>query len=99
MEGFGRKVLRAIEGDEQLLVQHAKWVEQMLLLKVRKDLEKNGIEIAWRNGIEELTDLIVTRDRIDAEEGLGVIVSLPLFELALVFQKRGGLHKKDAKGT
>jgi hypothetical protein len=99
MEGFGRKGLRAIQGDEPLLVQNAKWVEPMLLLKVRKDLEKNGIAIAWRNGIEELTDVIITRDRIDAEEGLCIIVTLPLCELALVLQKRGGWQKKDAKGT
>ena len=71
----------------------------MLLLQVCQDLEKDGGEIAWRNRIEELAYLIVARDRLDAEEGLSVIVSLTLVELALVLQKRRGLHEKDAKGT
>jgi len=71
----------------------------VLLLQVGKDLEKDGLEIAWRNRIEERADLIVARDRRDAEEGLSVIVALPLVELALVLQKRWRLHEKDAKGT
>ena len=43
--------------------------------------------------------MIVARDRLDTEEGLSVIVSLPLVELALVLQKRRRLHEKEAKGT
>jgi hypothetical protein len=81
------------------MVQNAQWLSPVLLLKAGKDLEKDRCEIAWRNRIEELADLIVARDRLDAEEGLSVIVSLTLVELALVLQKRRGLHEKDAKGT
>ena len=55
--------------------------------------------MAWRKRIEELTDLIVARDRLDTEEGLSVIVSLTVVELALVLQKRRGLREKDAEGT
>ena len=44
----------------------------MLLLKGGKDLEKDRCEIAWRNRIEELADLIVARDRLD---GLGLRTS------------------------
>jgi hypothetical protein len=57
------------------------------------------LEITWHNGIEELADLIVARGRLDAKEGLSVIVFLPLVELMLVLQKRRRLHEKDAKGT
>jgi hypothetical protein len=71
----------------------------VLLLKVLKDLEIEGVKIAWRNRIEELADLIVTGDRLDAEEGLSVIESLTVVELALILQKRRRLHEKDAKGT
>jgi len=42
----------------------------VLLLKVCKDLKKDGVKIAWRNRIEELADLIVARAWLDAEEGL-----------------------------
>ena len=71
----------------------------MLLLQVCQDLEKDGGEIAWRNRIEERADLIVARDRLDAEEGLSVIVSLTLVALALGLQKRRRWQAKDAKGT
>ena len=71
----------------------------MVLLKVGKDLEKDGVEIAWRNRIEERADVIVARDRLDAEECLRVIMALTMVELALVLQKRRRLHEKDAKGT
>ena len=99
MEGLGGKVLRAIKGDEPLMVQNAEWVSQVLRLKVGKDLKKDGVKIAWRNRIEERADLIVARVWLDAEEGLSIIVSLTLVELALVLQKRRRLHEKDAKGT
>ena len=36
--------------------------------EVFKDLEKDRMEMAWRNRIEELSDLIVARDRLDAEK-------------------------------
>jgi hypothetical protein len=78
MEGCGGKGLGAIKCDEQLMVQNAAWIEQVLLCKVGKDLEKDGVEIAWRNGIKERAEVIVTRDWRDAEEGLRVVVSLPL---------------------
>jgi hypothetical protein len=81
------------------MVQNAPWVSPVRLLQVFKDLEKDGWEIAWRNRIEERTDLIVARDRLDAEEGLSVIVSLTWIELALGRQKRRRWHEKDAQGT
>jgi len=82
-----------------LIIQNAEGVSQVLLLQVGQDLEKDGMEIAWRNRIEERADLIVARDRLDAEERLRVILSLTVVELALVLQKRRRLHEKDAQGT
>ena len=67
--------------------------------QVGKDLEKDRGARAGRHRIEALADVIVARDRLDAEEGLRVIVSLTLVELALVLQKGRRLHEKDAKGT
>ena len=64
-----------------------------------KDLEKDGMKIAGRNRIEERADLIVARDRLNAEECLRVILSLTVVELALVLHKGRRLHEKDAKGT
>ena len=63
----------------------------MLLRKVGKNLKKNRVEMDWRKRIEELTDLIVARDRLDAEEGLSVIVSLTVVELAVGTPKTTGI--------
>jgi hypothetical protein len=99
MKDFGGKVLRAIERDEPLMVQNAQRLQQVLLLKVRKDLDKDRGEMLGRDGIEEVADLIVTRYLLHAEEGLSIIVSLTLFEPALVLQKRRRLREKNAKGA
>jgi hypothetical protein len=71
----------------------------VLLLQGSQDLEKDRGERAWRNRLEERADLMVARDRLDAAEGLRVIVSLRVVELALGLQTRRRLHAKDAKGT
>ena len=70
-----------------------------MLLQVGKDLEKDGVEIAWRDRIEQRADLIVTGNLLDAEQGLGVIVPLGVVQPALVLQKRRRLGEKDAKGA
>ena len=84
MEGLGGKVLRPIQRDEQLMVQHAEGVSQALRLQVGKDLDKDGGAIVGGNGIEERADVIVARDRLDAAKRLRVIMALTVAELALV---------------
>ena len=81
------------------MVQNAQWGPPVLLLKVFKDCEKDRVTIAWRNRSEAGADLLVTRERLDAEAGRSVIVSLTLVALAVVLQKRRRLHAKAAKGT
>src|SRR5262245_1511144 len=51
--GLGRKVVGAIEGYQQLIVKDAKMGQQALLFKALKDLNKDGIEIARRDRIEQ----------------------------------------------
>jgi hypothetical protein len=60
MNGFGRKVVGPIEGHQQLIAQDAKMRQHTVLFKAIKDLHKHGIEVARRDRIEELADLIVT---------------------------------------
>ena len=81
------------------MVQTAQWGPQVLLLKVCKDCEKDRGAIAWCNRSEAGADLLVTRERLDAEAGLSVIVSLTLVALAVGLQKRRRLHANAAKGT
>ena len=88
MNGLGRKVVSAIEGHEQLITQDAKMGQHPMVFKAFKDLKKDGIEVAWRDGIEQRADLIVTRNPLDAQQGLGVIVAFGVLQPALILQKR-----------
>ena len=99
MDRLGGEVGRAIQGDQQLLPQDPETVEQMVLSKACKDLKKDGVAMAWGNGIEEGADLVVTGNRLDSKQGLGVMASLAGLEPALVLQKRGRLGKENAKSA
>ena len=70
-----------------------------MLFQALKDLEKDGVEMARGNRIEEGADLVVTGNLLDAKQALGVIASLAGLEAALVLQKRWGLREEDAKGA
>ena len=94
MNGFGRKVVGPIEGHHQLSAQDAKMRQHAVLFKARKDLQKHGIEVAWRDGIEELADLIVTGNVLHIEQGMDVIVPFRVLQSALVLQKRWRLGEK-----
>src|SRR5439155_10136195 len=99
MDGLGGEGGRPIQGDQQLIPQDPETLAQMVRFKARKDLEKDRVEVMRGSRIEEGADLVVTGDRLDAQQGLGVMPSLAGLELALVLQKRGRLHEEDAKGA
>ena len=99
MDRLGREVGRAIKGHQKLIPKDPETVEQVVLVQALKDLEKDGVEMARGNRIEEGADLVVTGNLLDAKQGLGVIASLACLESALVLQKRGRLGQEDAKGT
>jgi hypothetical protein len=82
-----------------LIAQDPKRRQHAVLFKTRKDLKKHRIEVAGRERIEQLADLIVTGDLLHAEKGVGVIVPMGMLQPALVFQKRRRLGEKDAKGA
>ena len=98
MNGLGRKVVIAIEGHEQLIAQDAKMGQHPMVFKAFKDLKKDGIEVAWRDGIEQRADLIVTRKLRHVEQGMGVVLTFGVLQPALGLQKRRRLGEKDAKG-
>ena len=55
--------------------------------------------MARRKGIEPGADLIVTGNLRHAQQGLGIIMTLGMLQLALGLQKRRRLGEKDAKGA
>ena len=99
MDRLGREVGRAIKGNQKLIPKDPETVAEVVLFQARKDLEKDGVEMARGNRIEEGADLVVTGNLLDAKQGLGVIASLTGLELALVLQKRWRLREEDAKGA
>jgi hypothetical protein len=99
LESLGGKGGRAIQGHQELIPEDPKTVKQVVRRKAPKDLNKDRIEMARGDRIEEGTDVIVTGNLRDAKQGVGVMAALVGLELTLVLQKRGRLGKEDAKGT
>jgi len=99
MNGFGRKVVGAIKGHQELIAKDAKMRQHAVLLKSLKDLNKHRIKSARRDRIEEFSDLIVTGNLLHVEQGMGVIVPFGVLKPALVLQKRRRLGEKDTKGA
>jgi hypothetical protein len=99
MDRLGGEGGRAIKRDQKLIPKDPETVEQVVLCKARKDLEKDGIAMPRGNRIEEGADLVSTGNLLDAKEGLGVMTSLACVELTLIVQKRWGLGKEDAEGA
>ena len=56
----------------------------MVLFKALKDLNKDGVEMARGDRIEEGADVIVAGNLRDAKQGVGVIAPLVCLEPALV---------------
>ena len=72
LDGLGGKGGRAIQGHQELIPENPKTVEQMVLCKAPKDLNKDRIKMARDDRIEEGTDVIVTGNLRDAKQGVGV---------------------------
>jgi hypothetical protein len=99
MDCLGSEGGRAIKGNQKLLPKDPETVAQVVVFQALKDLEKDRVERARGNRIEEGADLVVTGHLLDAKQGLGVMASLTGLELALVLQKRWRLREEDAKGA
>jgi hypothetical protein len=99
MHGCGRKGVRAIAGHQEWTAEDAKRRQHAVLLKQRKDFHTHGIEVARRERIEPLADVIVTGNLLPLSQGRGVIVPSGVLQPALGRQKRRRVREKDAKGA
>ena len=95
MDGVGGKGVRAIQGHQELPPAGPETVAQGVLSKTRKALNKDRVEMARGDRIEEGADVIVAGDLRDAKQSAGVIAALVYLELALILQKRGRWSKED----
>src|SRR5215468_9090505 len=99
MDRLGGKVVRALKRDQPLIPKDPETVEQVVLFQARKDLGKDGVEMAGGNRIEEGANRVVTGNLLDTKQGLGVLAPLTGLQLALVLQKCWRLREEDAKGA
>jgi hypothetical protein len=99
VNGLGRKVVGAVQGHQQLVVQDPKWRQQVVRFQALNALNKHRIECARGERIEQRSDLISTGNLRHAQQRVGVILALGLLQPALLLQKRRRLGKEDAKGT
>ena len=99
MDRLGREGGRAIKGNQKLIPKDPETVAQVVLFQALKDLEKDGVEMARGNRIEEGADLVVTGNLLDAKQGRGVMSSLAGLEAALVLQKRWRWREEKTKGA
>ena len=99
MQGVGGKVLRPIQGQQQLLGKDAKAAQQAVLFKTLKDLKIHPIEGTRQHRVKQIAYLVVRGNRLNAKQRTGIIVSLGVLQMALVIQKRRRLREKDTKGA
>ena len=87
MKGVGGKVLRPIQGQQQLIGKDTKAAQQAVLCKALKDLKIYPIEGTRHHWIKQIASLVVTGNRLNAKERPGVILSLALLQRVLVIEK------------
>jgi len=99
LHGFGRKIVGAIQGHQQLVAKDPQMRQHAVLFKALKALNKHRIEMARRDRIAERADLMVTGNLLHAQEGLRVIVTFGVLQPTLVLQTRRRLRKEDTQGA
>src|SRR5712691_1875493 len=76
LDGLGGKVGRTIQCHQELIPEDSETVEQVMLGKTLKDGNKDGVEMAWGDRIEEGADVIITGDLRDTTQRVGVMAAL-----------------------
>src|SRR5712691_10255372 len=99
MNDFGRKGGGAIQGHQQLIAKRAKRRHHAVLFKALKDLNKHRIECGRGDGIAQLSDLLITGNLLDTQQGMRVILASVLLQGALVVSTRRRLGTEDATGA
>ena len=84
LDGLGGKGGCPIQCHQELIPEDPETVEQRLLGKALKDGNKDGVEMAWGDRIEEGADVIITGHLRDAKQRVGVIATLVCLEPTLV---------------
>ena len=99
MDGVRAMELDPVEGNEEAAVEAQEGVEAPL---VADGVEAEGEEVGEQGGVEtveQIPDLIVTRNLADAEEGVAVGAGGLLVHAALEVEEGGGLEEERGEGA
>ena len=99
MDGVRAMELDSVEGDEEAAVEAQEGLEAPL---VADGVEAEGEEVGEEGGVEtveQIPNLIVTRDLADAEEGVAVGAGRLLVHAALEVEEGGGLEEERGEGA
>ena len=97
MNGFGRKVVGAIEGHQQLIAKDPKSAPTCGAVQDPQRPQETPHRGGVGDRIEQRADLIVTGNLLHAKEGVGVIVPFGVLQPALVSKNDGDWVKKMPK--
>jgi hypothetical protein len=87
-------VLRAIYSDQQLVIDSVKGLQVAQLIQCRDDALKHRKYPLRRHGIQQITNMIVCGNVLNAKQGLGIVFALCLGHSGLVSEKRRALGEK-----
>ena len=99
MDGVRAMELDSVEGDEEAAVEAQEGLEAPL---VADGVEAEGEEVGEEGGVEtveQIPNLIVTRDLADTEEGVTVGAGRLLVHVALEVEEGGGLEEERGEGA
>ena len=91
-------VLGAVERDQQAPVQAFEHRQCVGGLELFQGLEVEPVEGARRGTVEHLSDVVVARDRRDAEQRLAVRALMALGQHPLMRQERRAAHEEQREG-
>ena len=86
--------LGAVQGDQRPAVEAAHRFERAARVEVRGEGVELVVEVRRRHAVQELPDVVVARDAVEAEQGVRVGPRAALGQRALVRQERRRLHEE-----
>src|SRR5258708_16326721 len=94
-----RIVPGAMQRNEQLVLEPAPVLQVAGLAQTLQHLIIGGKEFFWRDRIEHLPDVIVTRDLLQMKQALSIALTLGLLHGLLMGQEGGTLGEENRKGA
>jgi hypothetical protein len=92
MDLVGAVEFRSIQRDQRMPIQAAHGVQAAARSKLGHDIGEHGMEHGWFDGVELGANLAVAGDFADTKHCLAVRTDLVGLQMALMSQKRRGLH-------